>query len=162
MSRKLRTNLPILTSKLEPLLINKQEFIRDLNNFTYKSTDRFNKTAKKYKNVNIGDKVMFKRNPSSFWYPEEITKSSNEPRFYVVRDEEGRMQRRNKEHIRDRNEISTPPDNDLENETNNIQQSPNDRNYIENYNPVQRSNLENNVYTTRAGRNVKPPSRLNL
>lgn len=105
---------------------------------------------------------MFKRNPSSFWYPAEITKSSNEPRFYVVRDEEGRMYRRNEEHIRVRNEISTPPDNDFENETNNIQQSPNDRNDIENYNPVQRSNLENNVYTTRAGRNVKPPSWLNL
>lgn len=49
MSRKLRTNLPILTSKLEPLLINKQEYIRDLNNFTYKSTDRFKKLRRKIK-----------------------------------------------------------------------------------------------------------------
>lgn len=107
---------------------------------------------------------MFKNNSSSYWYIAGITEGSEEPRSYIVRDEDGILYRRNEKHIniKLRRHLSPSQLNNSISGTNKSQQSPQICNFNENDNSIEKSTLENSIYTTRTGRSIKPHSRLNL
>lgn len=95
---------------------------------------------------------MFKRNPTSLWFPGEIIGTSNEPRSFIVKDNDGVSYRRNEEHIfkTPENKVTDPTKECLPQE---IPQNINTENV----------NIQNDIqespYVTRRGRQIVTPAR---
>ncbi|KAI8126889.1 hypothetical protein CVS40_3384 [Lucilia cuprina] len=106
MARNLRTKLPTVTQNLQSKLVDQKQYKNQLESQINKSAEHYNKTTKKYKTVSTGDGVMFKMNNNSFWSQGEIISKCEEPRSFVVRDNEGTLYRRSEQHISKRPESS--------------------------------------------------------
>ncbi|KAK9744219.1 hypothetical protein QE152_g7955 [Popillia japonica] len=86
----------------------------------------YNKGAKERKEFESGDLVALREN--KIWIPGKIIEKHNAPRSYIVKDQSGRVLRRNSSHLKKTNipfveqkpdvEIEEPPQN---NNTNNIE-----------------------------------------
>lgn len=149
-SRKLRTKLPNLSENFQPKLIDYENYKKQVNSKIQNSSENFNKHVKKHTNVNTGDRVMFKRNPTSFWFPGEIIGTCSEPRSFVVKDNDGVVYRRNEEHI-----FKTP---ERHNQTNEIVNNGNLPQEL-NQNVSNEYENQNTPYVTRRGRKIVTPAR---
>lgn len=168
MSRALRTKIPSIVGNFEPKVINKNDYKEKVKSNLRKCTEYYNKKSKVFKPVHKGDKVMFKKTPSSCWLPGKIVEVCKEPRSFVVSDENGSVFRRSQEHIKEK------PENDTNNETYNNTEVTNKENCTNLYNEdgdeeaIVEKNLnftkqnKNENYVTQKGRTVKRPEKLNL
>lgn len=109
MSRSLRTKVPSVLKNLKPKLVNRQKYNDKIELHLKKSCKYYNNKSKNLKPASVGDKVMFKKTPSSCWFPGEVVNSCKEPRSLVVSDSSGSLYRRSLEHIK------KTPDNNKEN-----------------------------------------------
>lgn len=151
MSRSLKTKIPSISKNFHPKVINRKEYKRKLNLNIQKYSKYHNKRTKKFEPVQEGDNVMFKRTPTSCWFPGHIVSTCKEPRSFVLKDNNGSLYRRNQDHIR-----KTPENKTVEKQNTFVRQENNQPN-IE---LTTESNNDN--YITRTGRIVKPPDKLNL
>ena len=110
MSRKLRTKLPALSQNFIPKQIDTEKYATDLKKKTEKSKIYYDKTAKNLLPLAPGQKIHYKKNPTSYWSPGIILEKCKEPKSYVIQDEEGTTYRRNRQHIMDTHtqKTSTP------------------------------------------------------
>ncbi|XP_036341596.1 uncharacterized protein K02A2.6-like [Rhagoletis pomonella] len=95
MSRKLRTKLPSQQENLKSKLVDVNEYRRQINKQKIKMSQNYNTSAKNLKPVNPGEKIYFKKTPTSVWCPGTIIKDLKEPRSFMVQDPEGVVYRRN-------------------------------------------------------------------
>lgn len=164
MSRTLRTKIPSIAGNFEPKLINKTEYTNKIQSNIKKNADYYNVKSKALKPVHEGEKVMFKKNPQSYWYPGKVVEICKEPRSFVVLDESGSRFRRSHDHIR------KAPQCNLKDQ--NIEEDMNFDNCSNNENMQENEMSERNIgseeqidvgnYITQRGRIVKEPDRLNL
>lgn len=194
MSRKLRTKIPTISDVLKPKISNSKQLEKVFKQKQTKSSQNYNKNSKNFKQVEIDEKVYFKKNPESVWYPGKIFRKCKEPRSFLIKDENGVVYRRNRQHIM---KTSAKPSTYLknnDNEKHNVKFDKNDNLYlnfnvsdenpnenlvnnhqntnVSNNENVHNENLnneiitncsnENEMYTSKFGRKIVPPRRLNL
>ncbi|XP_055371850.1 uncharacterized protein LOC129605879 [Condylostylus longicornis] len=117
MSRSLTTKIPAITRNFEPKIINTYEYKKRLQKQNQNSSKYYNRVSRNLKPVKPGEKVMFKKNPTSVWFPGVITQNCKEPRSFIVQDSEGVLYRRNREHILKRKQEKQKVDIDLDRRT---------------------------------------------
>ncbi|KAF2897447.1 hypothetical protein ILUMI_08726 [Ignelater luminosus] len=99
-SRRLRTLLPVISTKLEPKVqTHIYDFLRR-QQITYKNN--YDKSSKKsFTNFEKGDIVVIKTDNEKVWQKATIIKKDNEPRSYwIQRHSDIKMLRRNTKHIK--------------------------------------------------------------
>ncbi|XP_008484608.1 uncharacterized protein K02A2.6-like [Diaphorina citri] len=94
-SRSLRTKLPCHEEILKPKIVKHYSNINRSNNERY-----YNKSSHNLKPVDIGDSVYFKKDMSKPWVRGKILSKCNQPRSYVVEDENNSTFKRNRVHIK--------------------------------------------------------------
>ncbi|KAK9708732.1 hypothetical protein QE152_g27045 [Popillia japonica] len=151
--------LPISKEALKPNLIN----YRNHNKFVTKSTNNMkyyhDRGTKVLTPLKEGDKVYYKKTPSSSWMPAKVTKVGPSPRSFIVTSPEGIDYRRNRHHILKPNSTNDEPNNIQEKKDPDEKQdlsgtsSPNLSNCI----PEKPSS--SNGITTRSGRKIIKPRR---
>ncbi|GBO99797.1 Retrovirus-related Pol polyprotein from transposon 412 [Eumeta japonica] len=135
MSRILRTKLPSIAENFKPKLVDNNLYKTQMNIKISKSVENYNKSSKNY-DIKPGKNIMFKKNPKSLWFHGEVVANCEEPRSFVVRDDDGVQYRRSEQHIRNSSPLTSS--------------------IGENVNPDQNTNT---AYVTRSGRKVLPPKR---
>ncbi|XP_046812674.1 uncharacterized protein K02A2.6-like [Lucilia cuprina] len=191
MSRKLRTKMPTHSDDLKPKILDSKNLEKHLRKREDKSSKYYNKGSVDLKPVEIGEKIYFKKNLDSLWFPGKIIAKCKEPRSFLIRDENGINYRRNRQHIL---KITTKKPNNFvtdsykqknnsdesyiyhytQNSNNENVNNTNDNENVsisnnENIQINDNENLETNIrsnqneiYTSKFGRKVVPPLRLNL
>ena len=157
MSRTLRTKLPTFSENFRPKLVDTVDYGEQLRTRTMKSVEHYNKNAVRKKPIKIGDAIMFKRNNNSWWFPGEVVEECQEPRSFLVKDDEGVLYRRNQQHMSLKPEPLTSPNSDNSTPNSNVTE------HIDNSSQNSDANYytDNNQdhYRTRSGRKVVKPSR---
>jgi hypothetical protein len=111
MSRRLRSTLPVATTKLDPPLINSSTFWSSRENVQERQQKYFNQNAKNLPSLAIGETVRFKKDPDSKWTLATVVEKLSTPRSYLLQAENGSRYRRNRIHIRKTNERPVQTDN---------------------------------------------------
>ena len=111
MSRRLRSTLPVATTKLDPSLINSSTFRSSRENEQERQQKYFNRNAKNLPSLAIGETVRFKKDPDSKWTLATVVEKLSTPRSYLLQAENGSRYRRNRIHIRKINERPVQTDN---------------------------------------------------
>ena len=96
MSRRLRSTLPVATTKLDPALINGPTFQSSRENKQERQQKYFNRNA-------IGETVRFRKEPDSKWTLATVVEKLSTPQSYLLQTENGSRYRRNRIHIRKTN-----------------------------------------------------------
>ncbi|CAB3226275.1 unnamed protein product [Arctia plantaginis] len=95
-SRNLNSLLPFSKNKLKPKImsygVKYDNHIKNVKNY-------YDKNAKPLSELNIGQKVFFKKTLDSNWIKGTILKKCDEPRSYLVVDEKGIAYRRNRKYL---------------------------------------------------------------
>lgn len=186
LGRLTKTKIPVTNKKLVRNLIPETIIQSKISEKKQKQKMYYDKTAKPMKMLNVSDKIMFKKdmNKNSVWYYGKVARRLGD-RTYIVQDSLNRTYRRNRKFIVKTNnslcrdidydfnvEITgNPSDNNIEmgftdppenitlnNNTRNIENSP--ENDTNNNQPVAHDVQPNTqLYTTRAGREVRPVDR---
>lgn len=145
MSRKLRTKLPILKKNLKPKLINYRRHRRLKKEKQEKLKTYYNKRTKNLKPLKKGEKVFYKKSPSSEWEPGTVAEKCDTPRSFIINDNQGHLYRRTREHI-----LAAPQS---------VQN--NENSGSENKEPIRSevSTTESEKVLTRSGREVVAPKR---
>ncbi|XP_055911526.1 uncharacterized protein K02A2.6-like [Eupeodes corollae] len=86
MSRKLRTKIPAMSENYLPKSIDCQEVEKELKNNNEKSKALYDKTSKSLKPLNKGQKVHYKKTPTSYWTPGIVINKCQEPKSYIIED----------------------------------------------------------------------------
>lgn len=146
MSRSLRTKIPSLINNLVPKIVDFEKYKNEMNLHIEKFSKNYNKTAIEVGHFNEGENVMFKKTPTSCWFPGYIVDKCREPRSFIVRDNNGTLYRRNQQHIR---KSPSPEAITTENRIESNQLNP-------------ELVVDGENYITRKGRIVKKPEKLNL
>ncbi|XP_063388061.1 uncharacterized protein K02A2.6-like isoform X1 [Cydia fagiglandana] len=182
-NRNLNDRCPVSANYLKPKIYTRNYFLDK--ELQHKVENHYDKTARSLRELEIGQGIMFKKKMSDDrWQKGSVVKKADFPRSYIVKDEQGRQYRRNRQHLRNINEYEST--NCTENE------SVNPNSYVINYdsndsdcesfyeaeetddqelidtseasqsstgiNDTPEPNLD--LYKTRSGRIVKAPSRL--
>ena len=100
MSRTLRTNLPIPKENLNPSLCNNNEYIETLLKRQASMKNYHDRNARKLKDLEAGDQIYFKKDPSDPWFPGTIIEKCKQPNSYLIKTPEGTIFRRNRFHIK--------------------------------------------------------------
>ncbi|XP_055923337.1 uncharacterized protein K02A2.6-like [Eupeodes corollae] len=144
MSRKLRTKIPAMSENYLPKSIDYQEVEKELKNNNEKSKALYDKTSKSLKPLNKGQKVHYKKTPTSYWTPGIVINKCQEPKSYVIEDNQGNTYRRNRQHIMEtKSEIVSNPTPAV--------------NEVEETSPTEE--ILPSSSTTRFGRKTTPPKR---
>ncbi|KAF2893879.1 hypothetical protein ILUMI_12297, partial [Ignelater luminosus] len=178
-SRRLRTLLPVISTKLErKVQTHIYDFLRR-QQITYKNNyDKSSKTS--FTNFKKGDKVVIKTDNEKIWQKATIIKKANEPRLYwIQRHSDLKMLRMNTKHIKpsytklNNNKKLNPelyPECSYFKHTNepnqlvvqndaSVDAEDNNRGNVLTKPPIE--NQQINI-TSRSGRSVRPPNRLTL
>lgn len=148
MGRVLRTKLPYFSENLEPKLIDRKQIAKKIMKQNENMSKYYNTTTKNLERIEVGEKVLFKRTPVSIWFKGKVVSYSNEPRSFIIQDQDGVSYRRNRQHIRkdltketlintfDENENNNSNDSisDIQNENNTNNLNEQNNNHIENVN----------------------------
>ena len=100
MSRRLRSNIPISQKRLQPETINHNQFQHTRIKQQQKQKKYFDKNSKSLPPLKKGDKVRFKKDPTSPWIPATVIDKHDTPRSYVIETNNGSRYRRNRIHLR--------------------------------------------------------------
>lgn len=98
MSRKLRSKLPIFEHYLKLKLCNYKLLKKYNDNYVQKMKYYYNRNTKYMKPLNVGNRIMFQKQPKSSWSPGIVEQIGPEPRSYIISSPQGSF-RRNREHI---------------------------------------------------------------
>ena len=97
-NRRLRTKLPIKNILLHPKLnkdVNKQ-----FNNKSQRSRQFYNRSCKQQRPFYVGEKIFIQDYLNGKWVNGSISAITNTPRSYMVKDDFGRVYRRNSIHLK--------------------------------------------------------------
>lgn len=167
-SRILRTELPVSSECLQPFVqVNIPELLKIKQGITKHMHDRHRlKKELKYKE---GDNIVFRTRNDSFWQKGTILKKSKEPRsYYVSRYGDGKCLRRNTSQIKKSfttsaaNDRFSPPELLLDQELDSPHSHQNPDHSGMQSAPPQVPVSEHVIKTSRYGRPIITPSRLNL
>lgn len=159
MSRVLRTKVPISNKTLKPKIEKgvKAAIVQS----QIKSKCYYDRSTKTRSDIK-GPNVVFKDGRE--WKPAQLVQKHHAPRSYLIRNENGRILRRNTYHLRNSQtkpvfnyDFDLPIDEDRPNVVNNVPVQPLPDRPIEVV--AQPQNRPNNPYQTRSGRTVRPPKR---
>ncbi|UYV62970.1 K02A2.6-like [Cordylochernes scorpioides] len=182
MSRKLRSIIPSKTSQFVPSMINNEAIQKQLVDNQVKMKNYYDRHTRPADPLSINDRVWFRKDKR--WIPGQLKNQANEPRSFYVKDQEGNEYRRNRIHIReDKRSETTHTDwekplelnqeqadlQDLEETTSQPTSSgqlssPGSPENVTTTGPPESctNGSPGNLITTRSGRVVRPPRRLNL
>ncbi|XP_044764622.1 uncharacterized protein K02A2.6-like isoform X2 [Coccinella septempunctata] len=104
-NRRLKDNLPTVDTLLEPKLIKKQELHNTLKLRQQNQKFFYDKHTQNLPEGKVGSKVMFKLNDK--WENGIISKNCDEPRSLIIKDESGKLYRRNRQHLTVKKETPT-------------------------------------------------------
>lgn len=166
MSRLLRTTVPIAKKQLKPKVSGNIQYKIKNNQVKYKQ--QYDRTARIKKHFNPRQNVVIQKN--KIWVPGQIVSKLEEPRSYMVKDENEQILRRNSVHLKksynEPNSNKRLIEDEFEDELNvtNVTNVPND-----NYNDHLVNNSNENILVTsstpktpvktRSGRVVIKPKR---
>ncbi len=173
MGRRLRSNLPMAQSLLEPEAHNLSEVKRRMTVMKDKQKVNYDRGTKELPPLKPGDTVRIRPEPGSkVWKPATVVEKHNTPRSYIV-DTGERKLRRNRVALRSDSKLSNaakpsfqslPPDDNLPVPTVNPDMQTPPQQEVQSTpptpSPTKRGN--NIAFTTRSGRSVRPPNKLNL
>ncbi|KAB0794830.1 hypothetical protein PPYR_11669 [Photinus pyralis] len=179
MSRRLRCSLPVHADLLlpKPIDVNRYEnWVEDRNK---RMKDVYNRGATKLPELMTEDDVLFKKIPSDKkWIQGKITQVGPEPKSYIIQSRDGMHYRRNRVHIKKFYKSNCNPEYGKSNNTHldlntdyNIDNNCNDCNNYCIYSNFDNVNNEpandngstpNLNVTTRSGRQIKVPNKLDL
>lgn len=153
-NRILRTKLPICenllkskVNKIEGELIEK----RDIQKRYY------DRNCKLLPEINLGDSVGIWDPRKKYWVPGKVIRLHLSPRSFIVKDIDGRVMRRNRRDLKLlKRDCHIPDDNYLDHEN----ECSNENIFEKCKSPVKGSPAKENLLTTRSGREVRPPERL--
>lgn len=167
MSRKLRTLVPMHYKCLKPKL-NYNRTRNQLYVNKQRMKGHFDRHSKPLQSLCNGQDVLFQKKPNSNWSSGNIIRETEEPRSYIVIDQNGKSYRRNRIHISPAVERMSPPKcpsmSRQKNEISPLNQS--NRRISESVNSGQKVSPESDFlkdldnYKTRYGRVVKSSCRL--
>lgn len=100
MSRQLRTKIPTMNVNYKPHIVNIDDYENKVKVRDRKIANNYNRRTSNLKPLMTGENILFKKTPSSCWYPAVVVQNANSPRSYVISTNDGVMYRRNREHIR--------------------------------------------------------------
>uniref|UniRef100_A0A803JAA2 Integrase catalytic domain-containing protein n=1 Tax=Xenopus tropicalis TaxID=8364 RepID=A0A803JAA2_XENTR len=169
MSRRLRSTLPMTHKQLLPQIIPSALMRTRLQNKQQRQSRYYNRGARPLSVLQEGDQVMMQK-PGGKWQPGHVTSKLQTPRSYLVETDDGGVYRRNHRHlIKKRAPLST---NSLDDDLEESESTPMKQPELQHSSQVPSSESSNtdagaspqnrNIKTTRCGRMVKPPQRLNL
>ncbi|UYV79499.1 K02A2.6-like [Cordylochernes scorpioides] len=182
MSRNLRSIIPSKTSQFVPSMINNEAIQKQLVDNQVKMKNYYDRHTRPADPLSIKDRVWFRKDKR--WIPGQLKNQANEPRSFYVKDQEGNEYRRNSIHIReDKRSDTTHTDwekplelNQEQTDLQDLEESPSGptssgqlsspgspENVTTTGPPGSCTNgSPGNLITTRSGRVVRPPRRLNL
>lgn len=99
MSRQLRTKLPTIKTQLYPKVVDLNKHKMQLKQYKNQIEKNYNKTSKDLKPLTEGEKVYYKKTPSSKWEPAKVREKCSQPRSYIVEDTLGHLYRRTREQL---------------------------------------------------------------
>lgn len=102
MSRQLRTRIPSIKSNLMPKLVDFKKYGKSVETRGERLRKSYNRGSRMLKPFSVGDRVFFKKTPTSYWVSGSVVKKCAEPRSYLIRDSSGSVYRRNREHLKER------------------------------------------------------------
>ncbi|UYV78046.1 K02A2.6-like [Cordylochernes scorpioides] len=105
MGRNLRTLIPMKTTKLKPAFISTENILQQKRENQYKMKEYYDRNAKILPKMSSGEQVNAKT--SNAWRPATIIGEANQPRSYIIQNNEGRMLKRNRVHLRPRSSCWT-------------------------------------------------------
>uniref|UniRef100_A0A1Y1KVT8 RNA-directed DNA polymerase n=1 Tax=Photinus pyralis TaxID=7054 RepID=A0A1Y1KVT8_PHOPY len=165
-SRNCKTKVPITCDLLQPKLCESvtQKMLkkRELNE------NYFNRTAKTLKPLNEGSDVTVLNHKRKIWEPAKIERMHENPRSYVLQDYKGNTIRRNRVDIRPSQNAFKVTDTSFEPEScSGTESSDSDVRVVPKpeickHSPSFVPSETNTKLTTRSGRTIKQPERLNL
>ena len=180
MGRRLRTNLPVATSQLQPKVIDPNMVKAKQNERKAHQKQNYDKGSRQLPELKKGERARVQIQGK--WKPVVIMDKAGTPRSYIVKTEEGKLLRRNRKYLMRLEEHVTEPELQVtyaQPEERHMEHSEGDGAEIEDGKPAeveiaedentrdddQPGNEElaqqNIEYTTRSGRVVKPPKRFN-
>ena len=144
--------------------INYKMVEKELKSKNNKSKAHYDKSSKSLEPLKEGQKVLYKKNPTSNWTSGIVTEKCQEPRSYIIEDKQGSTYRRNRQHIIDTHTDKTvDPVSELTQDT---ETSPQDTNYTTSSEVNQDiellptdKNHASSSNTTRSGRKTAPPEK---
>ncbi|UYV75474.1 K02A2.6-like [Cordylochernes scorpioides] len=182
MSRKLRSIIPSKTSQFVPSMINNEAIQKQLVDNKVKMKNYYDRHTRPADPLSINDRVWFRKDRR--WIPGQLKNQANEPRSFYVKDQEGNEYRRNRIHIREDKRSETAHTDwekplELNQEQADLQDleetpsqptssgqlsSPGSPENVTTTGPPESciNGSPGNLITTRSGRVVRPPRRLNL
>lgn len=112
MSRSLRTKLPCTKQSLEPKICDFQNYKKLILEKEAKSKENYDKHAKPLSALENGQHVYFKKSLADQWTPATVVEICKEPQSYVLKAENNKLYRRNRQHILSRkNQVPTVNEN---------------------------------------------------
>ncbi|UYV78403.1 K02A2.6-like [Cordylochernes scorpioides] len=176
MGRNLRTLIPMKTTKLKPAFISTENILQQKRENQYKMKEYYDRNAKLLPKMSSGEQVNAKT--SNAWRPATIIGEANQPRSYIIQNNEGRMLKRNRVHLRPRSypvgqrrSSQSSPQLDPAPSTSSESSGQREPGEFPRLNlspeelapststPIGNYNEGGTAYTTRSGRVVKPPKR---
>lgn len=170
-SRTLRDNIPTLQYKLVPKIIDRQKFHSQLDNSQKLYKKYYDKNSKQLPPLQSGQKVKYQDRPGGKWKFGVISDQLHDRSYKIIKEGDDRYIIRNRKHIKltdvevnvkDESSYSYVFDKELLDQLHNKNVSNKNTNVTV---PVNSNILVNNnetSSTTRSGRNVKPPIKLDL
>lgn len=159
MGRVLRTKLPCLSESLKPKTFDQSEIEKKFIKRKENMSNYYNRNTVKLKPINVGEKIMFKKTPTSVWYPGTITDISKEPRSFIIQGQDGSTYRRNRQHVmnesNDKNESLDKTESDHFEDANEFSND----NEFQNGSDVEDTVTNGDNYVTRSDRVCKLPDR---
>lgn len=180
-NRNLNDMYPVSTSYLQPRVSKRNDKVDNSKQKTIQNY--YNRNATELKELQVGDNILFKKHPEDkIWIRGKVLSKLVNPRSYNIQTKEGRVFRRNRQHIR----ISyNKEENNNTNKDNSLGLSPaaSMETFYDNFNDfdnnfelddenhellqdatddtnITTKDISNNVsYKTRSGRTVKIPAR---
>jgi len=150
MGRQLRSILPTSAKHLQPKTINPSEVAARRLHLQAKQKKYYDQNAHPLPPMKTGDNVYVQLSKGDNWTPAQIMEPSSTPRSYIVETNDGRTFRRNRRCLKPRAPL---PPNDLPEQPTTAPEPEGNRTIPP---PPQ------GTYTTRSGRVVKGPKRLDL
>lgn len=158
MGRQLRSSLPMTHSHLIPKTIQPSLVTQQRQHLQKKQSQYYNRSAHPLTPLKIQDPVYVQVNKGDDWRPATIAKQDSH-RSYTVKTPEGSMFRRNRRHLR-----GTPPSTS----PSGLEKPPTPQKTAHTDAPPpaeilnQQPDPGNHVTTTRSGRLIRPPDRMDM
>ena len=163
-SRRLRSNLPMMDNLLDPQHVDPQTVRERKEGQKAKQKRHYDQHARDLPEFSVGDHVRLQDMQNNRWSQHGVIRTRLPNRSYLVQLDNGEIRRRNRRHIRpapqrrDEGIIAAQTDSDSED----VAVNDDDNHARRGDRPASPGPPASSYWTTRSGRPVKPPERLDL